>query len=249
MKALILAAGKGSRLGEKTATTHKALTELWGEPLFERQLRMLNTVGINDIAVVTGYLNEAFDKYPVTKFVNQEFSDSNMVHSLLCASEFLFSSDEPVIILYGDIAYNTEMLRQLMDTEADLLVPGNSRWLELWQQRMDEPMEDAESFVFDPNTLKLQQLGQPLTAVEQAMAQFMGVLKLSPQGLAQIHELLGASATDAYRHYAMTDFIQYWIDQGLPVSTCLVEGNWIELDTLEDFALYHQNPAEDFISK
>ena len=120
MKAIILAAGKGSRLGDITSETPKALTSLWQEPLFERQLRLLNEVGIDDIAVVTGYLNHAFDKYPVKKYLNPEFDNSNMVHSLLCAQEFLFPDDEAyesTIILYGDIAYNLQLLKQIINDQ------------------------------------------------------------------------------------------------------------------------------------
>ena len=246
MKALILAAGKGSRLGDKTLETPKSLTNLWGEPLFDRQLRLLNNIGITDIAVVTGYLSHCFADYPVKHFHNPEYHESNMVYSLMSARDFWLAGDQPVLILYGDIAYNEAVLQQIVANDAELLVPGNNRWLELWQQRMSEPMSDAESFIYHKETMVLQQLGQPLTALEQAMAQYMGMIKLGVQGQSQIRELLTQTSSEQLRHWAMTDFIQAWIDADLRVDTCECPGGWIELDTLDDWELYHQHRADFF---
>ena len=245
MKAIILAAGKGSRLGNKN--THKALTPLWGEALFERQLRLLNDLGINNVAVVTGFLEASFDCYPVKKYINDKFEQSNMVHSLLCAHDFLFSDESPLLILYGDIAYHISVLEQLINAPGEIVVPGNSQWLNLWNQRMDDPLDDAESFIFENNSLKLLNLGERLTSSEQAMAQFMGMIKLTANGMQQVHSLIEYEEPDFFQNMAMTDFIQWVIDRNVIVKTCLINGRWIELDTADDYRLYQEQAASHFL--
>ena len=58
MRAIILAAGMGTRLRPITLTTPKSLIEIGEETLIERQIRFLKEKGIDDVIVVTGYLAE-----------------------------------------------------------------------------------------------------------------------------------------------------------------------------------------------
>ncbi|MGL5964313.1 MAG: sugar phosphate nucleotidyltransferase, partial [Fusobacteriaceae bacterium] len=61
MKAILLAAGMGTRLRPLTETIPKSLIKINGEPLLERQIRFLKEIGIDEIYVVTGYLKECFE--------------------------------------------------------------------------------------------------------------------------------------------------------------------------------------------
>lgn len=84
--AVILAAGFGMRMVSIDKETPKALLEIEGERLIERQIKHLREVGINDIYVVVGFKKEQFeyliDKYQVTLVVNEEYSSKNNIHSL-----------------------------------------------------------------------------------------------------------------------------------------------------------------------
>ncbi|WP_045214014.1 NTP transferase domain-containing protein [Desulfonatronovibrio magnus] len=58
MKAIILAAGRGSRLLSLTDDRPKCLVELYGKPLLDWQIKALRDAGIQDITVVRGYLKD-----------------------------------------------------------------------------------------------------------------------------------------------------------------------------------------------
>ena len=88
-RAIILAAGRGSRMKEMTAEKPKCLTMLYGRPLLEHQLSALRSAGITDIAVVTGYMREALTSYDLVEFHNSRWAETNMVASLCCAREWL----------------------------------------------------------------------------------------------------------------------------------------------------------------
>lgn len=92
-RAVILAAGAGIRMVPINTEFPKALLRVKGEPLIERQIKQLNSVGITDITVVAGYLKEKFeylmDKYGVNLIYNAEYFTKNNLYSLSLAKASL----------------------------------------------------------------------------------------------------------------------------------------------------------------
>ena len=90
-RAVILAAGIGMRMVPINTITPKALLEVKGEVLIERQIRQLNEVGITDISVVVGFMKESFeylvDKYNIKLIANEYYASKNNIYSLSKASD------------------------------------------------------------------------------------------------------------------------------------------------------------------
>ena len=101
MKAIILAAGRGSRMKSLTDEKPKCLIELNGKPLLEWQLEALRGAGIEDIAIVTGYKKELLHRYGLKEFHNSLWAETQMVSSLMCANEWLQQSE--CVVSYSDI--------------------------------------------------------------------------------------------------------------------------------------------------
>ena len=84
--AVILAAGFGMRMVPINLETPKALLEVKGEVLIERQIRQLNEAGITDITVVVGFMKEKFeyliDEFGVRLVVNRDYSSKNNLFSM-----------------------------------------------------------------------------------------------------------------------------------------------------------------------
>ena len=70
MKAIILAAGRGSRMGNLTNEAPKCLLEVYEKPLIEHQIEALTKAGIKEISLVTGYKNELLHPYGTHHFHN-----------------------------------------------------------------------------------------------------------------------------------------------------------------------------------
>ena len=100
MKAIILAAGRGSRMKKLTEDKPKCLIKLNGETLLDSQLRVLSNAGIEEIAIVTGYKRELLTNRGTLEFHNARWAKTNMVSSLTCAKEWL--EKEPCIVSYSD---------------------------------------------------------------------------------------------------------------------------------------------------
>ena len=71
MRALILAAGRGRRMGEHTNSKPKCLTMFRGKPLIEWQINALNKAGINEIGIVTGYKSTLLNNYSLFEIYDQ----------------------------------------------------------------------------------------------------------------------------------------------------------------------------------
>ncbi|BBA92990.1 NTP transferase domain-containing protein [Streptococcus ruminantium] len=93
MRAIILAAGMGTRLRPLTLTTPKSLIKIGDETLIERQIRFLKEVNIDEIIVVTGYLSEKFhfleDKYGVRLVYNDKYDVYNNLYTMYLVREYL----------------------------------------------------------------------------------------------------------------------------------------------------------------
>lgn len=96
MRAIILAAGLGTRLRPMTDNTPKALIKVNDKPLVEYQIEYLKEKGIDDIIVVVGYLHEQFDylkeKYGAKLVYNDKFADYNNFYSLYLVKDYLANS-------------------------------------------------------------------------------------------------------------------------------------------------------------
>lgn len=96
MRAILLAAGMGTRLRPLTLDTPKSLIEVNKKPLLERQVEFLKEKGINEIIVVTGYLNEKFEylkeKYGVKLVYNDKYNVYNNVYTMYLVKDYLADS-------------------------------------------------------------------------------------------------------------------------------------------------------------
>jgi len=100
-KGLILAAGRGSRMGKSTERSHKCLTVLDGKTLLEWQLSALRSAGIEDITVVRGYRAEMLQG-DFNTAENPRWAETNMVATFFCVPKF----DTSTIVSYSDIVYS-----------------------------------------------------------------------------------------------------------------------------------------------
>ena len=191
MRAIILAAGRGSRMKEKTAVLPKCLTKLWGKTLLEWQIKAIADGGINDIAVITGYKSDEIRKHQpnLTYFHNDDWETTNMVATLLKADAWL-STDE-CIVSYSDIIYTSKAISLLAEDCHDISLTYYTKFLELWEQRFANPLDDIETFKID-NDFNLIEIGQKATIMTEIEGQYMGLLKFSPVGYKQINDAIQA---------------------------------------------------------
>lgn len=232
MKAIILAAGRGSRMKKLTDERPKCLVELRGKALLDWQLEALRAAGIKEIAIVTGYKRELLINRGLVEFHNARWEETNMVSSLACAQSWLKAG--PCIVSYSDIFYSPTAVQSLKTCVASLAVTYDPNWLELWKQRFSDPLLDAETFRLTPeNTLA--EIGKKPTSVDEVQGQYMGLLRFTPDGWAEvlrIHLGLLPSVSDKMH---MTETLQKIIEaKRLSIAAIEYLGKWGEIDSTQD---------------
>lgn len=234
-RALILAAGRGSRMGARTDELPKCLSPLAGQPLLTWTLAALRANGFTDIRAVGGWQHDRLAPWFETTYINPQWSTSNMVRSLLCAREWL--SQAPALVVYGDGAYGTTAIGTALSCAVNSIdIPIDRQWLSLWRRRFDEPLQDAESLVLSGK--RLIEIGQRTDRLENVQGQFMGLLHITPVGwdqickwLAQYEEKNGPLAID---RLDMTGMLAGMLDSGIALHCVDVNGGWVEIDSISD---------------
>lgn len=236
MKAIILAAGRGSRMKNLTDERPKCMVELRGKSLLEWQLQALREAGIDDIAIVTGYKREMFSQWKLKEFHNPRWAETNMVSSLACAYEWL--EVEPCIVSYSDIFYDASAVTSLMTSDASLAVTYDPQWLKLWERRFGDPLLDAETFRLNDEGI-LTEIGNKPNTVDEVQGQYMGLLRFTPEGWSEVIRIRSRLSNIDCDKMHMTGTLQRVIEAGqISVVAVPYQGEWGEVDSAEDLGAY-----------
>ena len=243
MKAIILAAGRGSRMGDLSCKLPKCMTVLFNKQLIEWQFLSLNHKAISEIAIVTGYLKNKF-KYKKKYFVNNNWENSNMVSSLLTANDWL--RNDTCIISYSDIIYEKKIIDQLVKSKGDIVITYDPNWLSLWKLRFEDPLIDAENFSIKNGILK--NIGGKSKKLSSIKGQYMGLMKFSKAGWNKIESFLNKLKKNEIDKIDMTQLFKKLLMQDFIINCIAIDGKWLEVDTKSDLINYQSNYDKTFIS-
>jgi choline kinase len=237
MHAIILAAGRGSRLGALTAGRPKCLVELANKPLIQRQIEALRRGGVSTIGIVRGYQGNMIQVEDVTYFENPRWAETNMVMSLAAAESWLRS--HPVVVSYADIFYEHDVVRDLASSSGDLVVAYDPHWQELWTRRFADPLSDAETFQMDAGG-NLVDIGRRAQRIDEIQGQYMGLLKFTPQAWHAVDAVLNSVDAKTRDSMDMTTLLRTLLHSGFGVGTAAIEGQWGEIYNSADLELYEK---------
>lgn len=236
IKAIILAAGEGTRLRPYTEDRPKCLVEVEGVSLLDRQLAVLASEQVQPVIMIGGYRAQMLERPGIQLRLNPRYNETNMVWTLFSAESDI---DGDVLICYGDIVYSREILQAILSSTEDIATTIDLEWESYWRARNEDPLADAETLKLHPDG-RIYEIGQKPKFLDEIEGQYMGLIKLTGKGAAifkrVFHEakrtgsLRGKSVEKAY----MTDLLQLVIDQGYPVHSVPVRGGWVEVDTVSD---------------
>lgn len=129
MKAIILAAGMGSRLKALTKDNPKCMVKVNGETLIERVLSQLDKCNLEEIILVLGYKKEVLKEYinnlgietKISYIDNDIYDKTNNIYSLYMAKEEMLKND--ILLLESDLIFDDSILKNLTaDTNKNMAV-------------------------------------------------------------------------------------------------------------------------------
>lgn len=257
MKVIILAAGQGTRLRPLTDDRPKCMVEVNGKSILERQLTVMHDCGIRDedITIVAGYKGEVlWDIFRDTQMnivINDNYENTNMVCSLMCAREIM-EQYEDILLSYGDIIYNEKVLRSILQSEEKASVIVDDGWYSYWSERCENPLDDAETLMFDKDDY-LTEIGQKTMDLGKIQSQYIGLMRFKGEGLEAVLHLAAEAeersrkgvplwrTTRTYQKMYMTDLLQGLIDEGNKLKAVHINRGWFEIDDCEDLKVVERN--------
>lgn len=243
MKAIILAAGMGTRLGKYTQNLPKCMLNFKGKTLIQREIDLLRDCGIMDITVVKGYMAEKIEISGVKCYVNEDFANTNMVETLFAAEKEM---NGEILVLYSDIIFEKSVLEKVMNNQVDIGVTVDVDYWDYWKARLDKPETDIESFVIDGEG-KIVEMGDTACGLDKAKIRYVGMLKFSARSTEVLKNIYHKNRdiyfikdekwkrSKCFRKAYMTCMLQALIDEGYRVDPIQISHGWMEFDTVEDY--------------
>lgn len=233
-KAIILAAGVGSRLRPLTDRRPKPLVEVNGTPILYNALRNLEAVRVEEVTLVVGYRKHAiqyacghrFGALAINYVASSAFDRTGSAYSLWLARDTLLSGD--CFLLEGDVFFEEGALRHLLHsrlTDVAAIVP------------FDESMEGSAVLLTESGLISqfhMRQTGANLAANGPQLFKTMNLLRLSAPTLKAtivpaLDQIIGSGATQAY----IEELLSYLIElRGLQLAMTRCDHvRWYEIDT------------------
>ena len=236
LKVIILAAGRGTRLGHHTKEIPKGLVDVNGKSIIERQIELFEKNGITDIVIVRGYKKEKFCWDNVTFIDNEDFANNNQLASLVLAQNMVSGN---VLILFGDLIFEQTILDQILASSSDISIAVDLKW----KERYDENRNNQFPALAEIENDKITRISENKSLVrKKSSGEFFGIMKLSSIGSKILTDVIEKTkhhkgkfhGSDSFAMGKLPDIIEEVIDLGFTVKPIFVSGKWFEVDTILD---------------
>lgn len=225
MKALILAAGLGTRLAPITDTCPKSLVPVNGKPILLKQIENLYENGVTDITIVSGYKAEVLEKavhenYPEINIIESvDYATTNNMYSAYLARDVM--KDESFLMMNADVYFDASVIQNLLEFETEnAIVTDIGRYLE-------ESMKVVEA------DGRIAKISKEITH-EEALGASIDVYKFSKEGgtafFGKCKEYIeNKKQVKLWSEVALNDILT-----DVKFKACPLVGRWLEIDNHED---------------
>jgi choline kinase len=245
MRAIVIGAGRGSRLQHETSEIPKTMVEVMGRPMLDWVLDALAEGGFHrkDVVFICGYAEAVVkSRYPELTFVrNTAWESNNILASLLYARDHLADG---FVSTYADIVYEGAIVKKLIGSPHSIALGCDTAWRRRYVRRSQHPETDAEKLRADGS--RVIELSRKI-ASEAADGEFIGVMKLDRAGARALvaaydraQESHGGGVWREGRTFEkayLIDLLEDMLEQGAVMHRENTNGGYMEIDTLEDLSM------------
>jgi choline kinase len=248
-RAILIAAGRGKRLGTHTDEIPKCMVQVGKKPILGWVWDALSSVGVDELVVIRGYRGDVLEEFvtklvPNVKFVdNTEWETNNILLSLACARRYL---DQPCYMTYSDIVFTPDVARAAAASTAEIGLVIDRQFRDIYVGRTEHPLEEGEVSDLLPDGT-VARVGKKALPPAEAIGEYIGLTRLGARGVAIVANTMDAIAKQyagreeepfqraaRYRNAYLTDLWQQLIDTGIQIHPILIDGQWREIDTGQD---------------
>jgi choline kinase len=241
MKAIFIAAGEGSRMGNLTKMIPKPLIDVNGISILDRQICLLQKFGIDEIIVIRGPHPETY-KLNVQYVDDVEFQKHDQLGSLMVAKKNI---QNDTLIIFGDILFDESVLMKVLENKNDITIAVDMNW-EKYESRYENPIEEADKVAISDG--KIKRIFKDMKGIDESseIGEFIGLMKLTKDGsnnFNYVYDKLDISKNGkfhdalSFKKAKLVDFLQEIIEHGIEIEPTIINGKWCEIDTPEDLEL------------
>jgi L-glutamine-phosphate cytidylyltransferase len=236
MKAVILAAGRGTRIRSVHGEHPKCLIEVDGNTILDHQLEALSMAGINDVAIVVGYEKEQIILHLNARFLtnnqrihfieNPAFAITNNIYSLWLALDWL--RGDSFIVLNADVVFDPGILESALRPCAPISMIIDP----LWRDETMKVIIEGDRVI---------EMSKKISR-EDFTGTYIGLTVFSKsiqnQFFRKMNKLIGFGRVDEFFNVA----VQQLANEGVHVGFTSTEGlAWAEIDDPVDLTFAQRN--------
>ena len=243
MKAIVIAAGEGSRMGKLTKNIPKPLVLVNGKSIIERQLSILKQNKILDVIIVTGSHNEKFNFKNVVYVNDLDHKKHDTLGSLMTARDYM---NDEIIITYADQIFDEKIMESINNFSGDIGIAVDLDWEKNYVNRDQHPKSEAENVLINGNEILELRKNISECKENEKIGECLGLMKFSRKAskvfLDKYSELEISHQgkfhnAPSLEKALISDMIQELIDSEINVEPIYVSGKWCEIDTPQDLEI------------
>ncbi len=226
-----------------TADAPKCYAEVRGKRMLDWGLEALAANGISDICFIGGYqIDKVRADYPRFTFRhNVDWENNNILASLMYAEDLM---SEPFLCTYSDVLFTSDVVKRLLANPTDIALSVDTNWLDRYRHRSNHPPTDGEKITANNGLVTCVHRDIEPAA---AYGEYTGIAKFSARGAAALkahyQRCKQLYAGKPFREAAVFEkaylilLLQEMIEAGVEMAHADTPGNYMEVDTQEDFEL------------
>ena len=248
-RAILIAAGRGKRLGAHTEDIPKCMVQVGAKPILGWVWSALASVGVTELVVIRGYRGDVLETFvrslvPNAIFVdNDEWQTNNVLLSMGKARRYF---DQPTYVTYSDIIFTPAVARAAADSPAEIGLVIDREFRTIYEGRTEHPLDEGEVSDLMPDG-SVARVGKRALPSADAVGEYIGLARLGERGVRTVANTLDQLANRfagretepfqraaTYRNAYQTDLWQTLIDTGTRIDPIFIAGQWREIDTGQD---------------
>lgn len=243
LQPIIVGAGRGSRLNALTDEQPKCYAPIGQQRILDWLLEALREAELPTPVFIGGYrIEQICSDYPQLDFRhNTDWPNNNILASLFCAETDM---ENGFVCSYSDILYRASVVRRALDHPGDIVLCVDTEWRRRYAARSQHPEDDAEKLIAEGDHVV--RIHRSIGSAE-ASGEYIGVAKCSAAGAKVLREYYHRARTTysgqpwrdetLFEKAYLIHLFQHMIEEGVAVHMVTTNGEYMEIDTEEDYAL------------